>query len=82
MHDDGHYPFESPFNSPDWSTTHTLIVNDNDAGIGVEDVKGQIWLRLNPAFVLSWRDRLEIKVVPQKVKRANRTQRRTKRAAR
>lgn len=76
--DEYDYPFENPFTLPDWSKTHTLIVNDNDAGVGVEDRKGHIWLRLNPAFVLSGRRRLDIKVVPQKVKRANRPKRRAK----
>jgi hypothetical protein len=83
MHDeDDGYPFENPFTLPDWDQTHTLIVDDNHAGIGIEDVKGHIWLRLNPAYVLNWHDRLDIKVVPQKEEGTKGPKRRTKRATR
>jgi hypothetical protein len=82
MHDDEYFESESPYALLDWSVTHTLTVNGNDAGIGVEDVKGHIWLRLSPAFVLSWQDRLDIELVPRAAMQIGRRKRRTKRAGR
>lgn len=66
----------------DRKMAHTLTVNGNDAGTGIENGKGRIWLRLNPEIVLKWQDNLDIRLVPQKVGRTNRPKRRRKRAAR
>lgn len=43
--------------------THKLLINGSDVGIGVQDSAGQIRLKLRPAVVLDWRDRLDIRIV-------------------